>query len=185
MMNAKRFFLSAIFVFGILSTPCLYAQDIEKSVQEIRKEYNLIKSQIASLEKDGRTGKLYCLHAVNNKYGKSYPAVGDYRTETWFYYAKEGNNPPQLRMVIENSKAAGKTTYFETLFAEDGELLFVFEQSKRDDIAKRLYCSDGKIIRYSENNVVDKSGTISEETIWIHRAAKAHKARFDFFHEVE
>lgn len=166
------------------------SQDVEKWVREIRQEYNLVKSRISTLEKDGYAGELFCMHTIDNKYGKSYPAVGEYRAETFFYYELEANFPPRLRMVIETTISAGNKAYFEALYNESGEVLFLFEQSSYDNNrAKRLYYSEGKIIRYSENNVEKRLDTMSDETldevIWTSRAATAHKTRFDLFYEVE
>lgn len=184
-MNVTKLFLTIISV--CLSTLVSgYAQDVEKSVREIRQEYNLVKSQISTLQKDGYAGKLYCLHTIDNKYGKSYPAVGEYRAETFFYYDQESNFPPRLRMAVQTVKSAGKKVYFEALYSESGKVLFVFEQSEYDNnIAKRLYYSEGEIIRYTENNIDKKLDTIPEEVIWISRAATAHKTRFDVFCEAE
>jgi hypothetical protein len=161
-------------------------QSAEKTIQEIRKEYNLVKSQIATLEKDGYAGELFCLHTIDNKYGKSYPGVGEYRGEIFFYYEAEGGYPPILCMVIEKVKSAGNTIYFEALYNEEGQVLFIFEKNEYDNnIAKRFYFKYGSIVKYSENNVDIKLDTISDETIWIYRAASAHKTRFDLFFEVE
>lgn len=184
-MNSTKLFATIITIcLSTLSSG--YAQDIEKTVREIRQEYNLVKSQISTLQKDGYAGKLYCLHTIDNKYGKSYPAVGEYKAETFFYYDRDANFPPRLRMVIETVKSAGKTVYFEALYSESGEVLFVFEQSEYDNnMAKRLYYNKGEIVRYTGNSVDKKLDTIPEEVIWISRAATAHKTRFDIFYEAE
>ena len=161
-------------------------QSVEKNIQEIRQEYNLVKSQIATLEKDGYAGELFCLHTIDNKYGKSYPGVGEYRGEIFFYYEAEGGYPPILCMVIEKVKSAGNTIYFEALYNEEGQVLFIFEKNEYDNnIAKRFYFRDGSIVKYSENNVDIELDTISDDQIWISRAATAHKTRFDLFFEVE
>jgi hypothetical protein len=194
-MHATKLFIAtmALSVFTLAygqTYPGGQSQDVEKWVREIRQEYNLVKSRISTLEKDGYAGELFCLHAINNKYGKSYPAVGEYRAETFFYYELEANFPPRLRMVVETTVSAGNKAYFEALYNESGEVLFLFEQSSYDNNrAKRLYYSEGKIIRYSENNVEKRLDTMSDETldevIWTSRAATAQKTRFDLFYEAE
>lgn len=184
-MNATKLFAIIIAIcFSTLASS--YAQDVEKTVRDIRQEYSLVKSQISTLQKDGYAGKLYCLHTIDNKYGKSYPAVGDFLSETYYYYSLEANNPPNLRMVIQTVKSAGKKIYFEALYSESGEVMFVFEQSEYDNnTAHRLFYEKGEIIRYTNNNVETKLDLVIEDIIWISRAATAHKARFDFFNEVE
>lgn len=177
-MNTAKLFV-AIIAISLSTFVSGQAQGVEKSIREIRQEYNLIKSQISTLQKDGYAGKLYCLQTTDNKYGKSYPAVGEYRAETFFYYDKDADFPPCLRMVVQNVKSAGKKVYFEALYSENGEILFVFEQNEySNNIAKRLYYNEGEIIRYTENNVEKK---LDGNVIQISRAAKAHKTRFDVF----
>ncbi len=50
----------------VIATICLCSlmygqtnQSVEKTIRDIRKEYNLVKSQIATLEKDGYAGELF------------------------------------------------------------------------------------------------------------------------------
>ena len=185
-MKIKNLFLAIATIYLCSLMYGQTNQSVEKTIRDIRKEYNLVKSQIATLEKDGYAGELFCLHTIDNKYGKSYPGVGVYRGEIFFYYEAEGGYPPILRMVIEKVNSAGKTIYFEALYSEESEVLFVFEKNEYDNnIAKRFYFRDGSIIKYSENNVDIQLDTISDENIWIYRAASAHKTRFDIFFEVE
>ncbi|MCK9255171.1 MAG: hypothetical protein M0Q45_07790 [Bacteroidales bacterium] len=184
----KRKIFISLLIFSLFSLPKIYSQDqdVEKHIQKIRKDYNLIKSQISSLEKDGSEGELYCLHTIDNKYGKSYPTVGEYKEEFWFYYdfnyELEYNVKPRLRMIIGEIKFSINNIYIETLFNENGEILFAFEQS--DDIAKRLYYNENNIIRFSRNNTNYEIDDFSDEVIWIWRAADERKQRFDNFFSV-
>lgn len=186
-MKTKRFILLVVLTLGLFSFPRIYSQDVEKCIQAIREDYKTVKSQIASLQKDGYAGKFYCLHTIDNKYGKSYSAVGEYKEEIWFYYdynnEQEDDYKPKLRMVVGTTKSADRSIYFETLFSESGEILFAFEQS--DNMAKRLYYNKGQIIRYSENNVDQKIDEIIDEIIWMSRTAEERKLRFEYFYAVE
>lgn len=171
----------ATFIFTLFCLTALQAQNTNKAVQQIRKEYTRVKSQIAVLEKAGYAGELYCMHITDNVYGKSYPASGNYKANYWYYYTLEGEQPPKLRMVIETTKVAGKTDYLEALFDEDSENIFVFVKYGNDNIENRIYSKKNGIILYSKNNVEKSLNDLSEETIWMHRAAIAHKERFNLF----
>jgi hypothetical protein len=83
-MKIKKLFLVIVVICLSNSMYGQTNQSVEKTVREIRKEYNLVKSQIATLEKDGYAGELFCLHTIDNKYGKSYPGVGVYRGNYFF-----------------------------------------------------------------------------------------------------
>ncbi len=80
-----------------------------------------------------RPGENGSLNTIDNKYGKSYPAVGDYRAEIFFYYDQDADFPPRLSMVAQKIKTAEDMIYFEALYNESDEVLFVFEQSSYDN----------------------------------------------------
>ena len=72
-MKIKNLFLA---ITAICLCSLMYGQtnqSVEKTIRYIRKEYNLVKSQIATLEKDGYAGELFCLHTIDNKYGNLIP----------------------------------------------------------------------------------------------------------------
>lgn len=171
-----------ILLLAALSLTALQAQSTDKAVQKIRTEYNNVKKQIAGLEKAGYAGELYCFHLEDNVFGKSYPASGKYNDNKWFYYDLDGeDNTAVLKMVIEKTTIAGKINYRETLFI-DGETAFIYEKNATDNNKEtRLYCNDGILIRYTENNIEKKFSEEPEDTVWMRRNAYYTKETFDGF----
>ncbi len=131
----------------ILATLCLTAtraQDTTQEVQEIRAEYNLLKSHI-----EGQTNDLVCLYLEDNKFDQREPGARYYNDKIYFYYTPDER---ELKMVIVVSQFGIFSTYAE--YMVDGELLvFAFEQENEDKEAeKRLYQRDGKAVKYSVGN---------------------------------
>ncbi len=101
---------------------------------DIRKHYTEVNKQIAESIEHGFEGPLYSNQWVNNKYGGSWPAVGNYSETTDFWYdddpyhlpATERNPKTVLLKVNVSRKASHLMTNEEFLF-KDGKLIFYFK----------------------------------------------------------
>ena len=143
----------------VLSLFYLVSAQAQKSeVVKIRKEYTRLKSTISGLKEAEYTGALYCLHTEDNVYGASYPAVGTYNRQRWFYYEIRGNGEDPyegtLVMVVEKTKRYGENKAYSEFMYQDGKLTFAYEKEFYDDnVEKRLYYYNGRFVQYTENNI--------------------------------
>ncbi len=143
-------------ILAALCLTAMQAQNTAKEVQQIRMQYNLLKSQI-----ENKTNDLVCLYLEDNKFDQREPGARYYNEKIYFYYTSEER---ELKMVIIESQSGIFSNYAEYML--DGEsLVFSFEQQNEEkESEKRLYQKNGKVVKYSEGNK-DESITEKEDEI--------------------
>ena len=146
----KKIIITVAAFFILLTS----VQSQDNEVASIRKRYYTIKKEVAQLKDASYAGKYYCLEINDNPFGKFYPGVGKRTVKINIYYALdevEHLAHPVIITVVEN-RAGNMITYKEFLFDKQN-LLFAFtKDAYNENIEQRLYCSDGKVLLYTENN---------------------------------
>jgi hypothetical protein len=100
---------------------------------DIRKHYTEVNKQITESIEHGFEGPLYSNQWVNNKYGGSWPAVGNYSETTDFWYDDDPNhlpaserNPRTVLLKVNIKRTASHLMTNEEYLYKDGKLIFYY-----------------------------------------------------------
>jgi hypothetical protein len=164
----KKF--SLIMLFVALLSINVQAQSIEKSVEKIRSYYNEVGKKIDFIEQGGEQGmygELVCNELTVNKYERSWPAVGNYKSSYKFFYEFSGGDetkdpnpyPDRLVKIVVQSSMSTRSYYQEFLYDKTGALVFYYLKANENETPKetRVYFGGGKAIRIiSDGKTRDK-----------------------------
>lgn len=125
------------------------SQSVEGRVAEIRTKYTEVEERIKSAESAPEATELFVNRLFINSGNSPFPAVGIYHSEVRFYYSfgnREANPyPDQLLMVTVATKRSANVESAEYLFDDGGRFIFGFE--RENNLEKRYYLHNGKLIR--------------------------------------
>ncbi len=124
----------------------------QSDIKQIRKWYYSTKNEISTSKKDKYEGSLYCDITRRNVHKAFWPVVGDFTSNTQYWYNDEPNltfedddNPRAcLEMVINNTQS-GLFKYYSEYLYHDGQLVFAFY--KANDEEMRFYFKNNKLIK--------------------------------------
>ena len=140
----------------LLSLAILAAFAQSKTVEQIRADYNALKTEVARLPQMKETGIMYCLIIDDNPQGATYPGIGHFRSKTHFYYDVAGDEPPVLRLAVESYEGGTQRVYTEAMYDEAGKASFIFASQKtekgRSAVERRLYMDGDSTLDFTENN---------------------------------
>ena len=161
----KRFFLLCT-LLTLLGSSAVWSQSEEAQVASIRKIYNRVQQEIASMQPGNPNNPYYVVEVTENALHSSYPAVGNYLGTTRFYYTYKGGEEPQLAMVVISKEVAAAKIYQECLFQAGQCIFFYCHDSYETPTDKRLYMTPtGKTVRYVEGNSKPYPGAETSESI--------------------
>lgn len=157
--------INSILCFAILFfAGTAFSQSTDKRIDDIRERYLRVNGLIAESEKEPEYSSIFLTEIVVNKNNGSYPAVGAYNSTVKFYYTfgdREKNPyPDRLLKIVVSTKRSARIESMEYLFDEIGKLIFCFEKS--DDRERRMYFNSGRLIRFSDGELVSKSAGTNE-----------------------
>ena len=154
----KQIFCISIILLVSLGT---YAQNADKTVEQIRKVYDdaAQKARLAETDTDrGETGEMVMNELTINKRNHQWRAVGIYRQTYKFFYtggnSEEHLYPDQLVMVKVERKVSDRTYQEEYLFSESGSLLFYYQKADNDKLVpaeRRVYFNGVRPVRLIED----------------------------------
>ena len=153
----KRFIKIALpillILIGILQ---ISAQNVDKSIKEIRQIYAETNSKIDKAAKDFAVSEIFLTELIVNKGGTSYPAVGTYKQTVKFYYTYGDREtdpyPNRILKITVSTERAAHEEYSEFLFDQTEKLIFYF--GKNDGLENRLYFAAGKAIRWQKEQEI-------------------------------
>lgn len=122
--------MKRIFLFPLL---WLASTAIAQTETEIRNHYTEVNKQIKESLENGFEGTLYNNQWVNNKNGKSWPAVGNYSETTDFWYndspdhlSAAERNPKNVLVKVGIARKASHLMSNEEYLFKNGKLLFYY-----------------------------------------------------------
>ena len=178
MISIKK--MQGIAVALVLVLFSLTAQAANKDVENIRKFYNSTKADMAKLQKKDNSGPVHCLLMDNNPFEARRTGERFYSEKTYYYYKYDTESDRIiLLMVIEELKSGIHTIYREYLYDLVGNV-FAFEKSTYDNnIEKRVYYKDEKMLLYSENNKEKQYMDGEDSILRLRRRATEHNDAFN------
>lgn len=129
-------------------------------IQHIKDIYYKVKEDIAFSKEHKFEGSLYCDMMEKNVNGKSWSAIGEYRSKVQFWYDEDpdmsDDEDPRnaLKIVVENTSKANTRTYYAEYLFDKGKLIFVFYKRNAEEI--RFY--------FKDNGLIHQIGTFEEYT---------------------
>ena len=158
---------------ALLSLAILAAFAQSKTVEQIRADYNALKTEVARLPQMKETGIMYCLIVDDNPQGATYPGVGHFRSKTHFYYDVAGDEPPVLRLAVESYEGGTQRTETEAMYDERGRASFVFVSQRTVDgqpvVEQRLYMEGDSALDFTLNKIGVAEGlrAQSQRDVWM------------------
>ena len=158
---------------ALLSLAILAAFAQSKTVEQIRADYNALKTEVARLPQMKETGTMYCLIVDDNPQGATYPGVGHFRSKTHFYYDVAGDEPPVLRLAVESYEGGTQRTHTEAMYDERGRASFVFVSQRTVDgqpvVEQRLYMEGDSALDFTLNKIGVAEGlrAQSQRDVWM------------------
>ncbi len=124
--------MKKIFFIVFISIPFFATAQTETSIRALYSETN---KRIAESIEQGFEGPLYNNQWVNNKNGRSWPAVGNYTETVDFWYddppdhiSAAERNPKNVLLKVNITRKASHLGSNEEFLFKDGKLLFYFLQ---------------------------------------------------------
>lgn len=157
-----------IFFLSILTNLTnLTAQDI----QHIRKQYSQYTAQISDCQDTGDECSLYCNTQTTNSLNQVWRGVGEYKSETKFWYDDNPSHCDEcgidginvLKMVTSETYSSLVSVHEEWLFSE-GKLIFYYLKTIDEDTDEyRHYYEGDTLILYKENGISMAVREVSEK----------------------
>ena len=134
------------------------SQTADKRVDDIRRSYEQMNSDIEIAEKEAPYSEIYVVELTVNKTGNQYPAVGNYSNISKFYYTygdrEKDPYPSRLIKITVATKRSASITTSEFLFDPAGRLIFglVRTDGTEQRETQMYFTSAGQLIKMLDGN---------------------------------
>jgi len=147
-LNAKYCVISVVFILVfLLGSQSRVCSQTDKKIQEIEKICTSTNNQVAGEE-------LYYNVFTSNKSYMSWPALGNYQENIYWFYEYSGAGKITKKITVKNESAA-LTSNTEYFFDNEGNLIFYFQSSNYPDLLSKgiiCYFDKGKPIGIKVND---------------------------------